>query len=85
MEGILSQLLAEFKSILSGTKDSVVRDLVFPDIPEMINVAIGVRRSGKTYFIYQKIRELVAQGIPLERILFLNFEEIGRASCRERV
>lgn len=75
MEKILSQLLAEFKSVIANTKDSVIRDLSFPDIPKMINVAIGVRRSGKTYFIYQKIRELVSQGIPLERILFINFED----------
>ncbi len=75
MEKILSQLLAEFKSLLAGTEDSVIRDLSFPDIPKMINVAIGVRRSGKTYFIYQKIRELLSQGMPLERILFLNFED----------
>lgn len=75
MEKIISQLLAEFQSVIANTKDSVVRDLSFPDIPKMINVAIGVRRAGKTYFIYQKIRELVSLGIPLQRILFINFED----------
>lgn len=51
MEKILSALLAEFKDNIAQTKDSVIRDTVFPDIPDMINVAIGVRRSGKTYLI----------------------------------
>jgi uncharacterized protein len=75
MERILSQLIVEFREVLENTKDSVVRDLDFPNIPKMINVAIGVRRSGKTYLIYQKIRQLLALGISIDQILFINFED----------
>jgi uncharacterized protein len=41
----------------------------------MINVAIGARRAGKTYLLYQKIRELIAQGVSIDQILFVNFED----------
>ena len=75
MEKILSILLAEFRENIFQTEDSVKRDVNFPDVPNMINVAIGVRRSGKTYLIYQKIRELLANGISLDQILFVNFED----------
>ncbi|SCA63727.1 Uncharacterized protein MJ1544 [Chlamydiales bacterium SCGC AG-110-M15] len=75
MEKILSILLEEFSEALPGTTGSIQRELDFPDVPGMINVAIGIRRSGKTYLIYQKIRELVKAGISLERILFVNFED----------
>lgn len=75
MEQILSILLEEFAEQIPGTAKSVKRETEFPDLPEMINVAIGVRRSGKTYLIYQKIRELLDQGVSIERILFVNFED----------
>lgn len=75
MEKILSILLAEFRESIFQTEDSVKRDVNFPDVPNMINVAIGIRRSGKTYLIYQKIRELIANGISLDQILFVNFED----------
>jgi predicted AAA+ superfamily ATPase len=47
----------------------------FSEAKNMIKVAVGMRRSGKTYFLYQTIRELISEGIPLDRILFINFED----------
>lgn len=75
MEQILSTLLEELADQLPKTGEFVQRDTVFPDTPGLINVAIGMRRSGKTYLMYQKIRALLEQGIPLERILYINFED----------
>jgi hypothetical protein len=39
------------------------------------NVVIGMRRAGKTWFCYQKMRELLGEGIEKSRILYLNFED----------
>jgi hypothetical protein len=39
------------------------------------NVVVGMRRTGKTWFCYQLMKELLDQGIPKERILYLNFED----------
>ena len=38
-------------------------------------VLVGIRRAGKSYMLYQKIQNLVAQGHSLEEILFVNFED----------
>ena len=38
-------------------------------------VLVGIRRAGKSYMLYQKIQNLVAQGHSLEEILFINFED----------
>ncbi len=39
------------------------------------NVVIGMRRSGKTWFCYQKMKDLIAKGLDKERILYFNFED----------
>jgi len=44
------------------------------DIP-MIVTLMGVRRSGKTYLLYDTILRLVKNGVSMENILFLNFED----------
>ena len=75
MESILQTLQEEFHSALTLTEKSVPRSYKFPEAKNVIKVAIGMRRSGKTYFLFQTIRELLAEGIPLERILYLNFED----------
>lgn len=36
---------------------------------------IGPRRAGKTYYFYQKIKELLGSGVPKQRILYLSFED----------
>lgn len=38
-------------------------------------VLIGMRRAGKSYLLYQHIKRLVADGEPIERMLFINFED----------
>jgi predicted AAA+ superfamily ATPase len=35
------------------------REVHFPDIPDKIMVAIGMRRAGKTYFLFQNIKKLL--------------------------
>jgi|SRR3989344_2907655 len=40
-----------------------------------IKSIIGPRRAGKTYFMYQKIGELLEKGINKGNILYLNFED----------
>ena len=36
-------------------------------------VCIGVRRSGKSTYLYQLIARLLERGIPRQNILYLNF------------
>lgn len=75
MSEMIKTLQNEFHETLEKTRTSTFRDYKFPKAQNMIKVAVGMRRSGKTYFLYQTIRELLSEGIPLERILFINFED----------
>lgn len=75
MEQILQILQEEFHAALAATSNSTLRHYKFPEAKNIIKVAIGMRRSGKTFFLFQTIRKLLAEGIPLERILYINFED----------
>lgn len=72
---ILQSLINEFRDTLGRLSTLIPREAAFPKAENKIKVAIGMRRSGKTYFIYQQILVLLAEGIPLSRILYLNFED----------
>ena len=71
----LQILLGEFYAKLNLLKDSVVRDVAFPNAPSKIKVAIGMRRAGKTYFLYQQIQKMIQEGISKTSILYINFED----------
>jgi len=43
--------------------------------PGKANVVVGMRRTGKTWFCYQMMKELIASGLEKERLLYLNFED----------
>jgi len=75
MVDILETLLEEAFDIVFQAQDSVVRQLEFPQTEDVIKVAMGMRRSGKTYFLYQTINQLLAAGIPKQQILIINFED----------
>lgn len=38
-------------------------------------VIIGIRGAGKSYLMYQRIKELISNGTPLESIIYINFED----------
>jgi len=72
---ILQTLQEEFRTTLSATKSGISRDYQFPEAKSLIKVAVGMRRSGKTYFLFQTIRQLATDGLSLDRVLYINFED----------
>lgn len=72
---ILRTLLGEFHDKLVLLKDLVYREAQFPEAPNKIKVAIGMRRVGKTYFLYQYILNMLKKGIDKNKILYINFED----------
>lgn len=36
---------------------------------------VGIRRTGKSYMMYQQIKQLEAKGVPLSQIVYVNFED----------
>jgi uncharacterized protein len=75
-KALFRTLLGEFHDKLNRLdRDFVLRNAEFPKAPNKIKVAIGMRRSGKTYFLYQQIMKMLAEGIDRSSILYLNFED----------
>lgn len=71
---LIEILLGEFYqklSILALTE----RDAQFAQAPNKIKIAIGMRRTGKSYFVYQTILNLLSEGVDKKTILYINFED----------
>ncbi len=76
MKTLLATLLEEFREKLEIIKASgIPRKASFPEAKNLIKVAIGMRRTGKTFFVLQQMLKLLKKGIPLESILYINFED----------
>lgn len=75
MQDLLETLLEENFDIIANARSGLRRDYAFPKADNMIKVVVGMRRSGKTYFLYQTINDLLDSGIVKEQILFINFED----------
>ncbi len=75
MREMLQTLQEEFQAMLALRGQSTPRDYKFPEAKNIIKVAIGMRRSGKTFFLFQTIRKLLADGLSIGHTLYINFED----------
>lgn len=75
MSELLETLVEESNQLIEKSKNLVLRNYHFPSAENMIKVVIGMRRTGKSYFLLQTIHNLLASGIDLTQILLLNFED----------
>ncbi len=70
---ILKRIIKEFHN--RGIPSFKKRDIkTLENINKIISI-IGPRRAGKTYFLYQHMDSLIKKGVPLEHILYINFED----------
>jgi predicted AAA+ superfamily ATPase len=73
---LLEELLEEFQQKIVQFDGAVPRDARFSTIKNKVNVVIGMRRVGKTYFLLQKIKKNIQDNPEtLSQILYLNFED----------
>ncbi|MDO5527075.1 MAG: ATP-binding protein [Prevotella sp.] len=67
------------KSVLASNQDSVRQFKIIPrGIPSdeyKQTVFVGVRRSGKSFMLYQKIQDLLNSGFGWDNMLYVNFED----------
>lgn len=74
MEKIIAQVLREFYE--TGIPSDVCqRPFDFLEKKRNATSIIGMRRTGKTYAAYQRMLELMNEGVPLERIVYINFDD----------
>ncbi len=73
MKDIIKNIIINFQT--DNLKNSYNRQLDLPINTGIIVTVIGVRRSGKTFLLYQTIKKLLKNEIPKNQILYINFED----------
>lgn len=56
-------------------RDLAIGDMPLPNYNNRVSIISGMRRSGKTFFMYQKIEELVERGVDRQCVLYFNFDD----------
>lgn len=72
-DDLLSFLIADFHSRTLPTV--VPRDIHAPMLPGKATTFIGMRRSGKTYAMFDLMQRQLAKGTPREHMIYLNLED----------
>lgn len=68
----LKKIIVEYQQFL-GTVELITRDFAFE--PNGKYVMVGVRHAGKSYLLYQRARQLVADGHSVEEMCYVNFDD----------
>ena len=77
MEGEFQAVIGE--KIIQGLEFEVPgltrREVHLPEVPGKALAVVGMRRSGKTTFLWQCMADQLTAGVPRETLLYFNFED----------
>ena len=73
MRELLQQLIVD--SLAMPLPDFTRRDVQLPAVAGKAVAVVGMRRSGKTTFLWQCLADKLAAGVERESLLYLNFED----------
>ena len=73
METLFEQLIVDFHE--RPLPDLTKRKVALPALPGKIDAVIGMRRTGKTWFLFQAMQRYLSEGVPKEAMLYLNFDD----------
>ncbi len=73
MKNVLKTIIADFHS--QRLRPVLPRNMILPVNTGIIISLIVVRRSGKTYLLYDTIKRLISAGIQKRNIVYINFED----------
>jgi uncharacterized protein len=76
MKDVFEQLIIDFHH--SKIPIPSHRELDLPKLPAQVRKAfvfMGIRRSGKTWMLYQQMHELLKKGADQTQLLYINFED----------
>jgi uncharacterized protein len=73
METLLEYLITDFHD--RQLPELTPRQVKLPQIKGKIDTVIGMRRAGKTYFLYQVMQALLNKSIDKKHLLYLNFAD----------
>lgn len=73
IELLIEYIIGNFQE--RSLPDIKTRNTVLPNIDGKVDTIIGMRRTGKTYFLYQFIQQQLKLGFPKQGILYINFDD----------
>lgn len=53
----------------------IIREIPLPARFNLVHIVTGMRRCGKTFYLFQLMRRLMDDGIPRERMLYFDFSD----------
>lgn len=56
-------------------RTEIIRELAEPARFNLVEIITGMRRSGKTFYLYQKMRELLEKGVPRDQLFYFDFAD----------
>lgn len=73
METLIEKLIIDFQERPLPSVEA--REITLPNITGKVDTIIGMRRTGKTFLLYQRMHTLLKEGFPKENILYINFDD----------
>ena len=86
MKSTLKQIIIDFHQTPLPKLSN--RQVELPQLPATLRKALvftGMRRSGKTWFLYQIMNALEKKGVKREKLLYLNFEDDRLLGCKDNL
>ena len=56
-------------------RSEIIRELAEPARFNLVEIITGMRRSGKTFYLYQKMSQLLEAGVPHDRLFYFDFAD----------
>lgn len=75
MSALLNLIREEFIIKINKLNNVVQRNVHINEMPNKIKVIIGMRRTGKTYYLLNQIKQLLESGLPYSRLIYINLED----------
>lgn len=73
MNPVLEQIVADFEQ--RDFPAFTARSLRLPALRNKVDAVIGMRRTGKTTFLFQRMNDLLLSGVPKDAMLYINFDD----------
>jgi uncharacterized protein len=73
MQSLIDQLIVDFHE--RPLPQLTQREIVLPCLKGKIDTVIGMRRTGKTFLLFQIMQDYLKQGIAKEEMLYINFDD----------
>ena len=73
LKSTLRELFSDFYE--NPLPEMTRRQTDIPEVAGCATVVLGMRRTGKTFLLYQRMNDLLASGVSKDRMLHINFED----------